>query len=73
MSKVSREHRDDRTAFDFLLQGEDVLAPIVARMTEKNAKILLLQKREPTLEDVFVDLVGRGLTDAENGDGNGQP
>ena len=69
VSKVTREHRDDRTAFDFLLQGEDVLAPVVARMTEQNAKILSLQKREPTLEDVFVDLVGRGLTEGENGNG----
>ena len=71
VSKVTHRDRDDRTAFEFLLQGEDVLAPVVARMTEKNAKILSLQKREPTLEDVFIDLVGRGLTDGENGSGSG--
>jgi ABC-2 type transport system ATP-binding protein len=72
VNKVTRQYRDDRTLFEFLLQAEDVLAPIVARLTEKNAKILSLQKREPTLEDVFVNLVGRGLTEGENGNGNGQ-
>ena len=71
VSKVTHRHGDDRTSFEFLLQGEDVLAPVVARMTERNAKILSLQKREPTLEDVFIDLVGRGLTDGENGNGSG--
>jgi len=69
VSTVTREHRDDRTTFDFRLQGEDVLAPVVARLTEKNAKILSLQKREPTLEDVFVDLVGRGLTEGDSSNG----
>ena len=71
VSKVTHRHSDDRTAFEFLLKGEDVLAPVVARMTEKDAKILSLHKREPTLEDVFIDLVGRGLTDGENGHANG--
>ncbi len=66
VSQVTRRHRDDRTAFEFLLQAEDVLAPIVARLTEKNAKILSLHKREPTLEDVFIELVGRGLDEGGN-------
>ncbi|HEY4689114.1 MAG TPA: ABC transporter ATP-binding protein, partial [Anaerolineae bacterium] len=72
VSKVTRWHLDDRTSFEFLLKSEDVLAPIVAQLTEKSAKILSLQKREPTLEDVFIDLVGRGLTDGDNGNGDGQ-
>jgi len=70
VSQVTRRHHDDRTSFEFLLRSEDVLASIVARLTEKSAKILSLQKREPTLEDVFIDLVGRGLSDGENGHGN---
>jgi ABC-2 type transport system ATP-binding protein len=70
VNKVTRQHRDDRTSFEFLLTAEEVLAPIVAQLTERNAKILTLQKREPTLEDVFIDLVGRRLTDGENGNGS---
>jgi ABC-2 type transport system ATP-binding protein len=70
VNKVTRTHGDNRTSFDFLLQAEDVLAPVMARLTEKSAKILTLQKHEPTLEDVFVDLVGRGLGEGEDGNGN---
>jgi hypothetical protein len=37
-------------------------------LTSANMHILNLQKREPTLEDVFVDLVGHSMEEVEKGD-----
>ena len=38
---------------------------MINTLTTQRARILNLQKREPTLEDVFVDLVGMSLAEAE--------
>lgn len=70
VNKVAHHDLNDRTQFEFLLQAEDVLAPVMARLTERHARILSLQKREPTLEDVFIDLVGHGI--GEGGNVNGE-
>jgi ABC-2 type transport system ATP-binding protein len=54
----------------FILEDEGAIGPVVSTMSTLGAGILSLQKNEPTLEDVFVKLVGRSLTDegeAENG------
>jgi hypothetical protein len=40
---------------------------VVTALTSENIRILNLQKREPTLEDVFVDLVGRSMEEVERG------
>jgi len=45
----------------FMLEDESVIADIVSYITTRKAKVLALTKREPTLEDVFIQLVGRGL------------
>jgi len=37
-------------------------------LTSEDIHILNLQKREPTLEDVFVDLVGRSMSEVEYSD-----
>jgi ABC-type uncharacterized transport system ATPase subunit len=39
---------------------------VVSTLTEKNVRILNFQKREPTLEDVFVELVGRSMAEEEH-------
>ena len=41
----------------------------MAAMERHRIGLLNLTKREPTLEDVFVDLVGRSMADVEQGDG----
>jgi ABC-2 type transport system ATP-binding protein len=45
----------------FVLEDEAVISDIISFITDKNAKVLSLAKTEPTLEDVFIQLVGRGL------------
>jgi hypothetical protein len=42
-----------------------VLGLVVNTMTDENIHILNLQKHESTLEDVFVDLVGRSMEEVE--------
>ncbi len=47
------------------LTEEALLANIIASLTSQNARILSLQKHEPTLEDVFVRLTGLSMEEAE--------
>jgi ABC-2 type transport system ATP-binding protein len=51
----------------FILRDEAAISAVVSALAEQNGSIISLQKNEPTLEDVFVALVGRSLS-AEDGD-----
>ncbi len=50
-----------RTRLTLILQDEGVVSDILSRIVKLGAKIHSIQKTEPTLEDVFISLVGRGL------------
>ncbi len=60
--------QDGFNILEFILAQDDVLGSVVNTMTSENIHILNLQKREPTLEDVFVDLVGRSMEEVEKGE-----
>ena len=49
------------TDLTFILADEAIVADIVAEVPKCGSKIISVEKTEPTLEDVFVALVGRGL------------
>jgi ABC-2 type transport system ATP-binding protein len=51
----------DRLEVNFVLEDESVIADIISFMTARQGKVLSLTKSQPTLEDVFIGLVGRGL------------
>lgn len=53
---------------DLVLIEESALAAVINALTQKNVKVVRLSKREPTLEDVFVNLVGKRMEDVEDGD-----
>jgi len=53
--------RDGFTELKFILEKEGAISQVVAAITAAGSEILSLQKTEPTLEDVFIELVGRGL------------
>lgn len=57
-----------KTTIDLQLAEEGALAQIIAVITEQGARIISLQKREPTLEDVFVKLVGASMAEVEHAD-----
>ena len=61
---TATEH-DGGATLNLILVEENALAHVINVFTQKNVRILKLSKREPTLEDVFVDLVGRSMADVE--------
>jgi ABC-2 type transport system ATP-binding protein len=59
--------RSDRQTVDvnLALVDDAALGEVVAALGRLGAHILALRKSEPSLEDVFVELVGRGFDDVE--------
>ena len=45
----------------FILDGESPVADILSYVASQGARVRSLQKSEPTLEDVFVSMVGKGF------------
>ena len=43
--------------------GEEEIPRLVEFLVRNNAKVLSVEVKEPTLEDVFIKLTGRGLRD----------
>jgi ABC-2 type transport system ATP-binding protein len=46
---------------DLQLDDDAALGEVISTLTTQGSHLVSLQKREPTLEDVFVELVGRGF------------
>lgn len=68
---ATAEEHDGGATLNLILVTEGALAAVINAFTEKNVRILKLGKREPTLEDVFVDLVGRSMADVEQAGADG--
>ncbi|HEY5538798.1 MAG TPA: ATP-binding cassette domain-containing protein [Thermoplasmata archaeon] len=49
------------TSLTFILEDEAAVADILSTIQGQGSKVHYLQKSEPTLEDVFISMVGRGL------------
>ena len=54
------------------LDDDAALAGVVAELGRMHAAIVALAKSEPTLEDVFVELVGRGFQEREHESGDSE-
>jgi len=65
VNSVTRQEEDSRVSLEFVLKEEAVLADVFGKLTQMKLHIQNLRKREPTLEDVFVKLVGRGMEEEE--------
>jgi ABC-2 type transport system ATP-binding protein len=61
IKNFSEKQRNGRTELNFILENEHALMPVLAAIENSNGHLHSLEKREPTLEDVFVNLVGHGL------------
>ena len=55
------------SSVELILQEERVLGPVIGLLESRRIGLVTLSKREPTLEDVFVDLVGRSMEEVEHG------
>ncbi len=55
----------DGAALELTLEEEAVLPAVVGQLAEGGVALRHLQKREPTLEDVFVKLVGMSIEEVE--------
>jgi ABC-2 type transport system ATP-binding protein len=67
VKNVTKDETDQQVTLKFMLQEESALAGVINAFTQADVKVLRLVKHEPTLEDVFVDLVGRSMAEEENG------
>jgi ABC-2 type transport system ATP-binding protein len=56
---------DEKSELEIILDSDEAISGVINTLTMRHARILNLQKREPTLEDVFVDLVGMSFGEAE--------
>ncbi|MCS6843543.1 MAG: ATP-binding cassette domain-containing protein [Caldilineales bacterium] len=59
--QVTVRETDGATELKLILEAEDALGGVLDHLTRRGSGLIALEKREPTLEDVFIDLVGRGL------------
>jgi ABC-2 type transport system ATP-binding protein len=60
-----------RVAVNLVLEEDAALGGVVTALARIGSHILALRKSEPTLEDVFVELVGRGFGDEASDGTNG--
>src|SRR6188472_4156398 len=62
-----------RVTVNLVLADDAALGGVVTALGGTGSQILALRKSEPTLEDVFVELVGRGFGDDPDHDGTNGP
>jgi ABC-2 type transport system ATP-binding protein len=73
LSSLAGVHRvdttplDGRTEIKLHLADDGAIAGVVKALADHNRRILSLQKEEPSLEDVFVGLVGQRIEEADQG------
>ncbi len=69
--QVTVAEQDGATELSLILEGDEALAGVLAHLSRRGSGLISLEKREPTLEDVFIDLVGRRLDVDTTQQGNG--
>jgi ABC-2 type transport system ATP-binding protein len=67
VEKATHRAKDDGSVVELLLKEERVLGPVIGLLESRQIGLTTLTKREPTLEDVFVALVGRSMEEVEHG------
>ena len=65
VSKVTCQEVDGGATLKFILKEEAALAVVINALTAARVNIMKLSKHEPTLEDVFVELVCHTMADME--------
>ena len=63
--KVTCKERDGRALLELILEEEQVVGAVIVALEASRIGLLSLTKHLPTLEDVFVELVGRSMEEVE--------
>ena len=64
VSRVNVADVNGHTELALTLRAEDALPEVLAYLTRRGSSLIALEKREPTLEDVFIKVTGRRLDQA---------
>jgi len=67
VQRVDTRALDGRTEIKLQLADDGAIAGVVKALVDHDRRILSLQKEEPSLEDVFVRLVGQRIEEADQG------
>jgi len=73
--RFSHEEVNGCTELYLILEDENALPPILTAIQQSHGELISLEKRNPTLEDVFISMVGRGLREGDGsaGTAEGEP
>jgi ABC-2 type transport system ATP-binding protein len=73
--RFRHEEVNGGTELYLTLDDEKALPPILTAIQQSRGELVSLEKRTPTLEDVFISMVGRGLKEGEGsaGTAEGEP
>jgi ABC-2 type transport system ATP-binding protein len=63
----TRNIQTGTTTLKIMVSEEKIFSKIMLKLEKENLKILSVNKVEPTLEDVYISLVGRGFEEGEVG------
>jgi ABC-2 type transport system ATP-binding protein len=63
VSRFSQTTLDDCVEVDAILSNDGALTQVLASVQASGGRLLSLEKREATLEDVFLHVVGHGFED----------
>jgi ABC-2 type transport system ATP-binding protein len=58
---VSAEDSEAGKRIHLVLEDESVISDVISSVVSYKGRVLALNKVEATLEDVFIEMVGRGL------------
>jgi ABC-2 type transport system ATP-binding protein len=58
---IAHTPADERSVIDLTLSEEQALGPLIASLHARGVALITLAKREPTLEEVFVAIVGNRM------------
>lgn len=56
--------KPDSTYLDMILEDDSILSDVIAETSRQSIRIIRLEKSEPSLEDVFIKLVGQRIEEA---------
>ncbi len=64
--KATHHATDGGSSLELILAEERVVGAVIGLLNARQIGLVSLAKREPTLEDVFIDLVGRSMQEVEH-------